>query len=275
MPARARRAPTSNTRTLRYGMVTALLLVVAAACSSGGSNDTATSVTRPSGAPLVGTHWVLSGDTDLGVPTTDVVVTAMFKAGTLSGNSGCNGYTTGYKVSGSKLTLNAQIAGTRMACPPAPTAVEQEYLTRLPQVASYAIKGQKLTLADGSGTALLIYEATDGASAITGAWTATSYYTGTAIQSAEVGSTLTADFKDGQVSGESGCNSFGGPYDVKGSTIKLGPFRSTLKACTDPVLATQEQKYLAALELATTYQVTGARLELFRADGGIAATFDR
>ena len=86
---------------------------------------------------------------------------------------------------------------------------------------------------------------------------------------------LTADFKDSQVSGESGCNSFGGPYEVKGSTIKLGPFRSTLKACTDPVLSTQEQKYLAALGLATTFQVTGASLELFRADGGIAATFDR
>ncbi len=64
-------------------------------------------------------------------------------------------------------------------------------------------------------------------------------------------------------------------YDVKGDTIKLGPFRSTLKACTDPALATQEQKYLAALELATTFQVTGPRLELFRADGGIAATFER
>jgi heat shock protein HslJ len=162
-----------------------------------------------------------------------------------------------------------------VGCPPAPTAVEQEYRTRLPQVTSYVIKGRTLTLQDGTDTALLVYDATDGASAITGKWTATSYYTGTAIQSAEIGSTLTADFKGGQVSGESGCNSFGGPYEVSGSTIKLGPFRSTLKACTDPVLATQEQKYVAALELATTYQVTGARLELFRADGGIAATFDR
>ena len=138
--------PSSTTRTPRFGMVIVLLFVVAAACSSGGSSDTASSVTQPSGAALVGTHWVLSSDTDLGVPITGVVVTAMFKAGTLSGNSGCNGYTTSYKVSGSKLTVGAQIAGTRMACPPAPTAVEQEYLTRLPQVASYMIKGQKLTL---------------------------------------------------------------------------------------------------------------------------------
>jgi heat shock protein HslJ len=274
MPARARRGPIT-TRTLRAGVVTALLLVVVAACSSGGSDGTASTVTRPTALPLVGTHWVLSGDTDLGVPTTGVVVTALFKAGALSGNSGCNGYRTTYKVNGSKMTISAQIAGTLVGCPPAPTAVEQEYRTRLPQVTSYVIKGRTLTLQDGTDTALLVYDATDGASAITGKWTATSYYTGTAIQSAEIGSTLTADFKGGQVSGESGCNSFGGPYEVSGSTIKLGPFRSTLKACTDPVLATQEQKYVAALELATTYQVTGARLELFRADGGIAATFDR
>ena len=275
MPVRARRAAMFTNRTVRNGVVTGVLLVVLAACSSGGSESTASSVTNPTGVPLVGSHWVLSGNTDLGVPTSDVVVTAAFKAGVLSGNSGCNGYSTTYEVHGAKLTISPQIAGTLVGCPPAPSAVEQEYRTRLPQVASYSINGQTLTLEDGSGTALLIYAAIEGGSAIAGKWTTTSYYTGTAIQSVEVGSTLTADFKSGQVSGESGCNSFGGPYDVKGATIKLGPFRSTLKACTDPVIATQEQKYLAALGLATSYQVTGPRLELFRADGGIAATLVR
>ena len=39
--------------------------------------------------------------------------------------------------------------------------------------------------------------------------------------------------------------------------------------------ALQAGCYFAALELATTYLVTGDRLDLFRADGGFAATFDR
>ena len=37
---------------------------------------------------------------------------------------------------------------------------------------------------------------------------------------------------------------------------------------------TQEQQYFAALALATSYQVTGNRLELFRAYGGIAGSFE-
>ena len=275
MPARTRRGPMTASRTVRYGAVVGLLLVLVAECSSNGSDGTASSVTKPAGTPLVGTPWGLSSATDLGVPATDVTVTAVFKGGVLTGNSGCNGYSTAYQLNGSKLTISAQIRGTLVGCPAGPTAVEQGYRARLPQVKSYEIKGKTLTLLGSKGTALLVYTATDGASAIVGQWTATSYYTGTAIQSVEVGSTLTADFKAGDVSGESGCNSFGGPYEVKGSTIKLGPFRSTLKACTDPVLQTQEQKYLAALELATTYEVTATNLQLFRADGGIAATFDK
>ena len=213
---------------------------------------------------------MLSGDTELGVSTAGVSVTAVFKAGILTGSSGCNGYSTPYQLNGSKLTISSQIRGTLVGCPPGPTAVEQAYRARLPQVKSYEITGQTLTLFGSKGTTLLVYDATDGASAIVGKWTATSYYTGTAIQSVEVGSTLTVDFRDGQVSGESGCNSFGGPYEVQGTTIKLGPFRSTLKACTDPVLQTQEQKYLAALGLAASYEVTATTLQLFRADGGIA-----
>ena len=36
----------------------------------------------------------------------------------------------------------------------------------------------------------------------------------------------------------------------------------------------EEQQYVAALALATTYQVTGNRFELFRVDGGIAGSFE-
>jgi heat shock protein HslJ len=134
--------------------------------------------------------------------------------------------------------------------------------------------GRTLTLS-GSGNPLLVYEASNGAEAIIAKWTATSYYTGSAVQSVATGSTLTADFDGEQVTGNGGCNTFGGPYELGASTIKIGPFRSTLKACADPALTTQEQQYLAALELATTYEVTGARLELFRADGGITVTFEK
>jgi heat shock protein HslJ len=261
-------------RTVRHGAVVLLLLALAG-CGSSSSDDTASSKAKPTEAPLEGTPWILSASTNLGVPTTGVVVTAEFAAGRVTGNSGCNSYSGPAKTSGSSLTIDPGITSTQMACEAAATAVEQAYLARLPKVKIYKTAGSKLTLSDANDTALLVYEASDGASAIAGNWTATGYYTGTAIQSVVVGSTLTAGFKAGQVSGDSGCNTFGGPYEVNGTKIKMGPFRSTLKACTDPERQTQEQQYTAALELTTTFRVTPTQLELFRADGGIAATFEK
>ncbi len=57
--------------------------------------------------------------------------------------------------------------------------------------------------------------------------------------------------------------------------IALGPFASTLRACADAAVGTQEQQYLAALGLAKTYQVTGNQLTLFRDGGTIAVTAQR
>jgi heat shock protein HslJ len=57
------------------------------------------------------------------------------------------------------------------------------------------------------------------------------------------------------------------------SSISIGPLASTLRACADPALDTQEQQYLAALQLAASFQAAGNRLDLMRADGGIAVSF--
>ena len=114
-----------------------------------------------------------------------------------------------------------------------------------------------------------------GADDLAGSWIVTSYYTGAAVQSIVGGAELTADFDDAQVSGSGGCNRFNGSVDVSRDRITIGPLASTMALCTDPQLQTQEDHYFAALELATTYLVTGDRLDLFRADGGFAATFDR
>ena len=104
----------------------------------------------------------------------------------------------------------------------------------------------------------------------------TNLYTGDAVQSPVPGTALTLEFAGDRASGNSGCNTFDGGYTVSGvDRIALGPFRSTLKACADAALTTQEQQYLGALGLATTYQVTGKTLTLFRAGGTFAATLER
>ena len=86
---------------------------------------------------------------------------------------------------------------------------------------------------------------------------------------------MTAEFKDGQITGSTGCNSYMGPYKVDGDAITIGPLASTKKACSSDELSKQEASYLAALEVATTFAVTGNRLDLFREGGTFAATMEK
>jgi heat shock protein HslJ len=224
---------------------------------------------------LEGTSWALVPDDQLGVPAEGVAVTASFEDGAMTGFSGCNQFSTAYELDETSLSVSEEIAATMMACPEAETEVEMEFFLRLPGVASYTIEDGVLTLVDGDDAALLVFEAVDGAEALLGAWDVTSYYTTDAITSVVGEADLTAAFGADGISGSGGCNTFNGPYEVDGESITIGPLVTTMAACSSEELQQQETDYLAALELATTYTITGTRLDLLRPGGPIAVTFER
>lgn len=245
-----------------------------AACGSSGDDVDASAASE--GPPLEGTNWVLSDSSDLGVAVGDVTVSARFQDGTVSGSSGCNSYTGPYELDGEDLTIGPNLASTQMACEDPQASVEQAYLAALPEVAGFSIADEQLTLKNGDGDALLVYDASIGAQAIIGSWTVTSYYSGDAIRGVLEDGTLTADFADdGTLSGNAGCNNYNGPYDIDGESISIGPLAGTKMACASDELSKQEADYLAALELATSFAVTGDQLDLFRDGGTIAATLVR
>jgi heat shock protein HslJ len=82
-----------------------------------------------------------------------------------------------------------------------------------------------------------------------------------APQSARIDLTLA----DGEASGTSACNLYGGPYEVDGSTMSFGALGSTEMAC-DPALMDLEAAYLNALASVREYELGPDRLEL-RGDG--------
>jgi heat shock protein HslJ len=257
----------------RTGLLLALAFVVTTAVL-------VTAIPVASGARatvrLRGTNWVLTERVSLGTPLDGVGVNAVFDEHRVSGTSGCNGYTWGYRTDGARMTLTNDGFSTQIACEGAAGKVEPAYLARLGRVGRYRITGTTLTLSTRAGRRLLVFRASVGTDALAGGWAVTSLYTGTAIQSTVAGSALTLEFAGDRASGNSGCNTFDGPVKVSGADgIALGPFRSTLQACADPAVGTQEQQYLAALSVAKTYQVVGDRMTLFRKGGTIAATFDR
>jgi heat shock protein HslJ len=82
------------------------------------------------------------------------------------------------------------------------------------------------------------------------------------------GTTITATFEDGQVSGSAGCNSYSGSYQVNGDKITVGPTAITEMACLEPEGAMeQEMTVMELLTNAQTFQVTDEQLQILRADG--------
>jgi len=82
------------------------------------------------------------------------------------------------------------------------------------------------------------------------------------------GSTVTAEFKVGQVSGNGGCNNYFGSAEITGDQIKIGQLGSTEMYCGEPQgLMEQESGYLAALQKAASYKAGAGWLEVLDAQG--------
>jgi heat shock protein HslJ len=107
-------------------------------------------------------------------------------------------------------------------------------------------------------------------------WEATGFDDGSqTITNVLAGTTLTANFgEDGNLTGNSGCNEYNGPYKITANQIGIGPLSSTRKACSNPAgVMEQEAQYQAALENAQVFVVDGNTLELRLVDGTVAVKF--
>jgi len=82
------------------------------------------------------------------------------------------------------------------------------------------------------------------------------------------GATLTITFENGQVSGHSGCNSYGGTYQVHGDKLEFGQMMSTLMACADASMMEQESTFMRFLGDAQRFEIVDGQLNIYRSDGG-------
>jgi heat shock protein HslJ len=88
------------------------------------------------------------------------------------------------------------------------------------------------------------------------------------------GTTVTLNFgEDGRASGSTGCNSYGGTYQVRGDNISFGRLFSTKRACLDQNANQQEQRFLSALESADRFRLSSNRLTILSDRGRNALNF--
>jgi heat shock protein HslJ len=229
----------------------------------------------PPGVHLEGTDWTLAGYVHNGTPAQVLAGTAITlefgNDGRIGGSAGCNHYFASYEVRGTGITIG-QAGSTEMYCT-TPGVMEQEstYLALLGQAKTVTVEGDRLTLKDGQGTAILSFnnvvpplpEPLVGTN-----WTLESFHSGDAVSSVIAGTTITAVFSDdGRVSGSAGCNQYFASYNATGTSLSISGTGSTKMYCNTPGVMQQESTYLAILGLAKTFTIEGDRLGLSDAKG--------
>ncbi len=105
---------------------------------------------------LNGTTWILA--TLQGQPALmDKSVTLNFADGVLSGNDGCNSYSTTYQISGEKLTIDKNIISTMMACADPIMQQASAFQEVLINTTAYQIDKNQLSLVDENGQTLAVF----------------------------------------------------------------------------------------------------------------------
>ncbi len=230
---------------------------------------------------LEGPTWRLETFVDLeGQPTEslpDTRVTITFAGGEVSGSAGCNNYFGPYALDGSSLSIGP-VGSTMMACFPDEVVLQETaYLANLGNVASYEIVDNQLHLLDADGQTILVFSEDVSPSLMGTVWTVTGYNNGTGgVTSVVLDTEMTAVFAEvGIVNGSAGCNSYRASYEADETNIQIGPAAVTRKMCAEPEgIMEQEALYLAALEMAATYEIDGPSMDLYAEDGARVVTFN-
>jgi heat shock protein HslJ len=113
-----------------------------------------------------------------------------------------------------------------------------------------------------------------GSASIQGEWKLVSYGpAGEQISAVADVETSIAFDAEGQMSGNVGCNGFGGEYSIQGDKIEFGPVMSTMMFCEN--VAEQESGTLAVFQETATFVLDGDTLTIISADGATSIVLER
>ena len=183
-------------------------------------------------ASLEGATWRLTelpGQT-LSADGPGDAVTVTFESGRVHGFSGCNRFTGSYSLDGVRLVLGS-LGGTMMACPEPAMSVERAVLGAFSGTLNVSVHGDGLVLSPADGGDALRFKREVPPGLEETAWEVTGYNNGRqAVVSPMPGTRLTLMFRDGEVTGDGGCNRFHGSYTLEANALTIHPLAITRRA---------------------------------------------
>jgi heat shock protein HslJ len=229
---------------------------------------------QPAAQDLSGTVWkwttsLFNDDTRKTPDDPNNYLLEFLPQGAVAIKADCNRVAGAYTTNGNQLTITPG-PSTMAACPPG--SMGDEYVQQLTNVTSYLFKDGNLILEFKFDSGSMTFAPSAPAGLSGTAWTVVNYNNGNqAVVTLIAGSEISLKFgADGQVSGNAGCNQYGGAYQAEGANLKVGPLVNTSMACASPEgVMEQETKYLAALQNAATYVIEGNTLTIRDAGGAM------
>lgn len=222
---------------------------------------------------LNSSSWLVLRIGELSLPE-KIQSTIYFEKDGVNGSAGCNSYFGSYTQDGQKLTFG-ELGSTMMYCE---EAMEQEtaFLKALSSVARYQIEDGKLLLLDNAGQTLITLAPIQHAELSGPVWKLSTLNNGQqAVSSLPEGIEITAQFKDGRLSGSAGCNTYFADYKVEGDQLTIRNPGSTKMMCSEPEgVMDQEALFLQALSQAARYQIREQTLTIFGVTGETLLQFN-
>ena len=222
---------------------------------------TAVTPTPDTNTALTDLIWVLQNTDQPLLP--DTTITIEFSAdGQVNGSAGCNSYFGSYSLDSDSL-ITSPIGSTQMWCE---GIMEQEsaFLQMLQTATGLTVTETELTIHTPDGDmqfALAENTAFEGTN-----WGLSGITQGEAVVNTWVDANINILFNDGQVSGNAGCNSYGGSYQIEGTNLTLSELISTMMACEEEVNQ-REAEFLAALATISQFRTEMNQLILSDSTG--------
>ena len=111
------------------------------------------------GSELDGTQWKLIGWSVSSIDPAQIMITAAFADGQVSGNGGVNNYSGSFRPGRDRAIALGPFVRTEMAGAEPAMRAEGAYLTLLGQARSYRVEAGRLTLFDAGGNEVLSFAA--------------------------------------------------------------------------------------------------------------------
>lgn len=233
------------------------------------------SFTRLEPFDLTGTNWIVTSynngqDAVVGV-LPDGPITASFRAdGRMVGLSGCNLYSNNFNTADFQIDIQ-RVATTSFECPSEELALqEQLFLAAFGLVGNYTVLFDQMEFRSSDGTLAMTFDRAEDLSLTGTRWLLNSYSDGGGALVAPIsGTEVDLNFtEDGSISGNAGCNNYGGGFQTTDGEISFSGVFQTEMACMDPAGAMeQESAYLSLLGEVASYQIQGNFLVLLNAEG--------